>query len=202
MKSQLKNPLVQQYVLEIVLPLVGYFFFDWSISVIIAFYFMDYLASEATRHRRHLKIKRASNQKSTLFVIGIIVSVLLFLMATYVAFFFLLQAADFDHKYINEVFSFLKSEGWLLLPIVILASHLKDVMTFYAPRRFLNYDYSKTMKFYFVEVVIQFVLICSGLFFWANYKLPDVPALIGFIVIKVLFDQLLVRKLRTSSQLN
>ena len=162
---------------------------------------MDYFASEVVRHRRHLKIKQNSADSAGLFIIGIFTSFILIAVSLYIGFFSLLQAADFQHVYVDQVLVFLSDEGWLLFPIVILASHLKDVMTFYAPRRFLNYHYSKTMKFYFVEIIIQFVLIGFGLFAWAYFKLPDVPALLGFIIVKVLFDQVLVRKLRMSSLL-
>lgn len=198
-KQILSHPLFQ-YLLELFLPLLGYFFFDWSIAVIIAFYFMDYLGSEFARHRRHLKIKTVKNEKTTLFIIGLIISILFFLIALYIGFFSMLVQANYDHKNVNEVIQFLGEEGWLLLPLVIFAAHVKDVMTFYTPRRFLNYNYSKTLQFYFVQITIQFALIVVGLYLWVNFQIHEVLALVIFMLVKVLFDFLIVRKFNEKSK--
>lgn len=197
-KEILGHPLFQ-YSLELFLPLLGYFFFDWSIAVIVAFYFMDYLGSEFARHRRHFKIKKVNSEKSTLFILGLALSILLFFIALYLGFFALLAEANYDHKNINEVIQFLGDEGWLLLPLVIVAAHLKDVMTFYIPRKFMHYNYSKTMRFYFVQITIQFALIIVGLYLWVNFEIPDVLALVIFMLVKVLFDFLLVKNLNKKS---
>lgn len=196
-QEKLRNPVVQQYSLEIALPLLGYLFFGWTIPVIIAFYFMDYFASEITRNRRHNKI--FSSQESTerlKFCLGIGISILLFCGASFFAFQSLMVAGSNSDVLVIEVIEFAKNEGWYLLPVVYLAGHIKDVMTFYAPRRFLNYDFSLTLKYYSIEIMLQFMLICTGLYLWAFYKIPDVPALIAFVCIKIVFDQLLVRNLR------
>jgi hypothetical protein len=199
-KEKFRNPLVQQYALEIALPLLGYLFFDWTIPVIIAFYFMDYFASEIARNRRHHKILSVQeNGEKLKFYLGVFVSIVLFCGASFFAFQSLMVAGSDTDLLVVEVIEFGKSEGWYLLPVVYLASHIKDVMTFYAPRRYLKYNFSATMKFYSIEIMLQFMLICTGLYLWAFYKIPDVPALIAFVVVKILFDQLLVKKLRSYS---
>ena len=185
MKTKLKNPIVQQYVLEIALPLIGYFFFDWSIAVIIVFYFMDYLASEISRHRRHFKIfKNSKTENKSLFFIGVGTSLMFYVVSLCWAIFnCVLLSKGQKVNHISEMEVFFKEEGWFLLPVVYLAYHFKDVMTFYMPRRFLNFDFKSTIRFFLVEISIMFVLIMTGIYCWAQFTIPEVPALCAFIYI-------------------
>src|SRR5690606_31704192 len=145
MKEQLKNPLVQQYILEIALPLVGYLFFGWSIAVIIAFYFIDYFCSEIVRHRRHYKIMTHWNESKKLFFLSLTTSILVFAGLSFYVWTMLGMKDPFTNLHVLEIEEFAKSEGWFLIPIVYLANYMKDVMTFYAPRRFAKYNFRKTL---------------------------------------------------------
>jgi hypothetical protein len=201
LKEQLRKPLVQQYILEIALPLVGYLFFGWSIAVIISFYFLDYFVSEIARHRRHFKIKTHWNGQNLLFYTALAISVLIFVTAFISAFYILKYeglVAKVDH--IAEIKDFAVDEGWFLLPIIYLAAYMKDVMTFYAPRRYAKYNFKKTIRNYYSEVSIQSILIIGGLFSWSYFQIPEIPALLIFVVIKLCFDQLLAKKLRAKNQ--
>jgi hypothetical protein len=201
LKERLKNPLVQQYILEIVLPLVGYLFFGWSIAVIMAFYFMDYLASEIARHRRHYKIKNHWNETSGLFFMAIAISVLVFAFTMLAAYAILMrESAISEVLHIVEIKEFALDEGWFLLPVVYLAAYMKDVMTFYAPRRYTKYNYKRTINYYIVEIFVQALLILGGLFSWFYFQIPEIPALLIFVVVKILFDQIIVRQLKAKSQ--
>ncbi len=97
-----------------------------------------------------------------------------------------------------EIVEFINSEGWLLLPVVVFASVLKDKMTFYLPKKFFDYSYDKLMKNFFIEISIFSVLASVGLIAYAilsNVGVHGIVLLLGFVVVKLAYDFLLVKKL-------
>lgn len=203
-KKQLKNPLVQQYVLEIALPLVGYFFFDWSMAVIAAFYLLDFFSAEIARNRRVYKVFKNTNAaKIDRFFISLCVGSLFFVVSLFWTWENLILMTDGKAGLLalhEELIAFAKEELWLLLPVVYFVYHLKDVMTFYMPRRFVNYNYEKMVKFQLVELFILTALIIGGVFSWRYFQLSDLTVLLGFIVIKIGFDILVARSLDAKYQ--
>lgn len=200
-KTKLRNPIFQQYVLEIALPLVGYFVFDWHLAVIIAFYFIDFLVSEITRHRRFFAIAKHYNYQFgfTAFA-GIALSAVYFLSALAFALIIMFNPDwVFSSQYRAELSSFFSFEGWVLIPIVYLAYHMKDMMSFYMPRKFAKYDYPKTMKNFQIEITLMFVLIMFGIYAWYIFAIADVWALLGFVSVKLVFDFLIAEPLRSKS---
>lgn len=202
LKKILSHPLFQ-YSLEIALPIIGYFFFGWSIAVIIAFYFMDYLASEVARHRRHIKIMNHDEKANkNLLALGIGFSFIFFIISLVWAIWnSMLMSFGKSANYLDEMRVFFVEEGWILLPIVYFAYHLKDTMAFYMPRRFTQFDFNRTIKFYLIEHMAMFALVMSGIFCWLQFDIPDIPALLGFIIVKLTFDFLLVKKLKEKTKI-
>jgi hypothetical protein len=196
-KKQLKNPLVQQYVLEILLPLVGYFFFGWSITIIAAFYLIDYFSAEIARNRRVYKVFKASNENPlSFFVLSLVVGIILFVAVVWWVWLMLLwHNFDYEQEMTTELITFAKEELWLLLPVVYLVYHFKDTLTFYMPRKFLSYHFQKMVKYQMLELVILAILVFVGSFFWNYLGLDDISALISFVVIKIGYDILVIRKL-------
>ena len=201
-KNSFQNPLFQ-YGLEIALPVIGYLFLGWTLPVIITFYFFDFLGSEFARHRRHhavLKVNSAASKNK--WFIGIIVSVLVLIVtAGYATYIFSTITAS-ELKPILEISEFLKSEGWILLPLVLFAAHLKDKMTFYLPKKFYDYSFDILMKKFFIEIAILLVLIVTGLFGYTYlFKAIDGLLLLGsFILVKLAFDFLLKKRLDESAR--
>jgi len=204
LKDAIRNPLFQ-YSLEIALPIIGYLFFDWSLPVIIAFYFFDYLGAEVARQRRHYAVLKVNSAASkNFFYGGMVTSVIYFCFAVFVAFYFVFNSGiDVPNGPYSQVISFLKAEGWLLLPLVVLASTLKDKMSFYMPKRYHDYNFDRLMKNYFIEISIMLVLIIGGLFahlYLDDMKVEGIIQLLGFVAVKLTFDFLLVKRLDAKSK--
>ena len=51
-----------------------------------------------------------------------------------------------------------------------------------------------------IENSILVLLIVVGVLFWGKLEIPEIPALLGFVAIKLSFDLILVRKLNKLSQ--
>ena len=195
MKDKLKNPLIQQYILEIALPVVGYFFFDWSITIIAVFYLVDWFCAEIARNRRVFKVYiNTKNSKQNGFIYSLMIGGFLFALTfAWTYWNFEMRYADQLPKMYEELSVFAREELWFLVPIVYLVYHLKDVMTFYAPRRFLKRDYQKMVKFQLVELVIFSALVIIGVLLWRMLEISDVLAIISFIILKIGFDILVAR---------
>lgn len=200
----LRNPLFQ-YGLEIALPIIGYLFLGWTLPVIVAFYFFDYLGSEFARHRRHHAVMKVNSAASKNKLIGgIVVSILCFSIALLFTTFFIFRSnGGVEDSPLQEIVIFLKAEGWILLPIVILAYHLKDKMTFYMSKRFYDYSFDRMVKNYLIEISILFVLIITGLLSYSYLSEQNVNGILllaGFVIVKLAFDFLIVKRLDKNSQ--
>lgn len=202
-KERLRNPLIQQYVLEIALPLVGYFFFDWSLTIIAVFYLIDFLGAEIARNRRVYKVfKSTPNAKQNGFVISLMAGGFLFaLCAAWVWWNFELKMARNLPGFYSELREFSREELWFLLPLVYFVYHIKDVMTFYMPRRYMKRDYSKMVRFQIVELFVLTLIILVGTVCWRYFEIGDVEAIVIFIVLKIGFDILVARALDSKYKL-
>ncbi len=195
LKQKLKNPFVQQSILEILLPIVGYFFFDWSLTIIAVFYLLDQFASELLFLRRlHWIQTKGSNQsKIPVLLLAIIFFSLFYGIELIVGSYFWIE---FNLNQLGvlkaELLSFAKEELWILFPLIIYMYHLKDKFTFYMPRRYMNYDANKTFKMNVLSLLIVVLLVLTGLFVLNHINLNEITILFSFIGAKILFDFLFI----------
>ena len=191
MKEKLKNPFVQQYALEILLPIAGFFFFDWSLTIIGVFYFLDQIASDLVFTRRLKRIGKETGVSNfaALSILALIGFLLIFLIELFIF-----------HKYwpgiisqntpdfYAELWDFTVSELWLLFPLLILMYHLKDTFTFYMPRRYLNYNFNKALIGRLILNAGILILIFAGLLLTPQLNGLEIIALFIFIAIKLAYD--------------
>ena len=189
-KEKLRNPFVQQYLIEILFPLIGFFFFDWSLTIIAVFYLVDQMASEILFIRRLHKISRTENKKNNKYVL---LAILIFLVLFLTQLFFLqnafLDIREIQSSQLNlEVWNFAKEELWLLFPVVLLVYHFKDQFTFYMTRRYLLYKVKRTFIYHQLLNLMSIGGILLGVISWSQSKISDVLVLIIFLISKIVFD--------------
>lgn len=196
LRKQLQNPIVQQYLLEIVFPLIGYFFFDWDILIIGVYYLVDHFCSQALFYRRaHWVNVKNGGAYSPIWILGSAFSfVLLFAVEVFGLVYIIIETQNKTLTNVqDEVWTFTKSELWFLFPVVLVLYHFKDQFTFYMPRRYLNFEFKRLMVADFVENgVVLFLLVIGGTF-WIVFSFSPVTAIIAFIVAKIIFDLTLRR---------
>jgi len=190
-----QNPFVQQYLIEILFPIIGYFFFDWSLTIIAVFYLVDQIASEFSFNRRLYKINRSGNSP---YKFVVLISVVFFLLIFFGELFVLkisfLSSRNIEAAQLyTEISTFAKEELWLLFPLVIFLYYFKDQFIFYMPRRYLQYDAKKSLIFHQLTNFISIGAIAIGVVIWGQTKIPDVVALIIFLVLKIGFDFTIVK---------
>lgn len=194
-RAKLRNPFVQQYLIEILFPLVGYFFFDWSLTIIAVFYLVDQLSAEIAFVRRLHRIARAENI-TPIYLVSLAVISFVVLFVCEVVF---LYTSFLDIQLVNatvlndEITTFVKDELWLLFPLVILLYQFKDTFTFYMPRRYLLFQAKKTLIYHTISNVILLTLIVAGITLWKLNEVQDLVILITFLIVKLIFDFTITR---------
>jgi len=197
-KLQLRNPKVQQGVMEVVFPLAGYFFWDWSLLIIVVFYMIVWLASQVMFTRRLIKVKEQFNERlNWVLPLSIFVSVLSIVgISDFIYSFFQGIYGLVLNKDLNqELLTFLKGELWYLLPIIMLSYHLMDKMLFYAPRRFLNYSVRPYLYGNIKSNSIACVMILIGTISYAYILPSDILTIVLIVTIKLFFDVVIKKRL-------
>ena len=192
-KGKLRNPFVQQYLIEIVFPLVGYFFFDWNIWVIAIYYFFDQLGAQILFYGRAFIVNKKAETTRNLFgfFLSIIAFFLLFVFEICIIGTAVMQTQVWTiNKLETALIDFLVSEGWLLFPVLLLAYHLKDQFSFYMPRHYLKYDMGNMLKWNLISNVVIVLFIGLGTVIWRQFTLSNSLVIISFVVFKVAFDLL------------
>lgn len=189
--QKLRNPFIQQYAIEIVFPLLGYFFFDWDILIIGVYYLIDHLCSQILYFRRAHWVNVKGQQS-----VGI--QLLLLSIFTFAVFFFA-ELIGFNYliietqkmtqtEVLDGFYDFAISELWLLFPLVLFVYHLKDQFTFYARRQYLKLNYKPYLFWEAVSGLIILLLFALGGFLWLKFSLPNAVIIFVFIGLKIGFD--------------
>ncbi|MGB1103027.1 MAG: DUF6498-containing protein [Crocinitomicaceae bacterium] len=193
-RKKIRNPIVQQYLIELVLPFAGYFFFDWSIMFIGFYYLIDQIVGQILFYRRYLWVSNRGKVKHIPIIFyTILIPYFIVILGVEVYAFQGVMAAVKNVEWsaiVDQFLTFSAEELWLLLPVMLFAYHVMDQFSFYAPRRYLNY----TGKQYGFLNLLQNTLILALTIIVAlitiQFKLNDTWLLIIFVVLKIGFDLL------------
>lgn len=186
----LKNPQIQQYSLELLFPIIGYFFFGWSLFIIIIFYLIDQLSAEiAFWFRIKYVLKESGNSLSPL-IFGIFSFIFLFGIQIYWMH-LIFGETVFDcqpYFYKLEWFNFLKNEFWFLFPLILLTHYMKDKMFFYKSELPFLLNPKKALKKQFIQnvIVLSFVILLSST--WSHIRFNEIFLIILIPICKLIFD--------------
>jgi hypothetical protein len=208
------NPKSANYIsiaLEGILPILGYFLWDWNVYFVIVFYLFDFILQQVLFslkvHKTILKpgyyngtdaglssIFRKTLVKQILF--GLLVLAVLLITSNQIG-----TSTIKNFSIMSESSSFFWyremgiPQGFILIPLLILAGFAMYKMKFLLPRLYLKYDYEKMTRQHISSMLL--LLAISGLFLGISYfvELPQYVYVISFAVLKFLFDLLIKDKL-------
>ena len=190
-KSQLRKPNIQQGILEVIFPLVGYFFWDWSLIIIITFYLIDFSASQIMFTRRLVKVKNQLNESLDWLVpVSISVSLIytvLIVLSIYVA---ISQSQNplLLSTMLKDIKFFALDELWYLFPVILLSSYMMDKVQFYTPKQYLNY----IPRTYLISNIklngLALLLVIIGSLFFSFFNPSILVSVICIVVVKLIFD--------------
>lgn len=196
LKEKLRNPQVQQTILEVVFPIAGYLFWDWSLMIIVVFYLLDYVVSQLFFVRRMHYTMKFLNELNYGLILASIFSFLVFfsveLLILNDSFSYLYTQLNKSH--LDELTDFAKDELWVLFPAIVLMYYMTDKMFFYMPRRFLKLNIKiYALKNMVANIAILF-LIAIGKFIFDSFKVPDLIVIFGLVISKLIFDIYIKKK--------
>jgi hypothetical protein len=198
-KTYLKNPLNQQYIAEILFPILGYLFFDWSLLIIVLFYLIDQLAAQILFLKRLHTINQFHQIKNgpILIMISTFSFIAFFSIELYGLYLAFEKLSDLTGNcFTEEVLSFIKNELWLLFPLLILVYYMQDKLTFYMPRRFETQSSKNYVLINFIENCIITIMVVIGSYMYQFLTLPDLIVIALILVIKIAYDILLRPKIK------
>ena len=196
-KVQLRNPKIQQGIMEVIFPIAGYFFWDWSILIIVVFYMIDWLASQIMYTRRLIKVKEQFNESLNWVIpLSVFLSVFLIVGISVILYFYFasLYGLDLEKNLNQELLFFSKDELWYLFPLILFSYHLMDKILFYVPKRFMNYSIRPYMYKNIVSNCMASVLIVLGVFVYANLEISEIFTLVLIVGVKLVFDMLIKKQ--------
>lgn len=178
-----------QAVGEAVIPLFGYFFFDWSLYFILLFYFIDLIATEVFTYIKVNKIivfqriNYSFQQRYRRLILNSILVIILILL-THFFIYFQQSGIDFWNAFIAflayEEPGFPLPQGYILLPLVILGNYQQYKNIFVKSNAYREFSWKHLILSRRRALIIALLGAVSGLIF------------VQFIVISSLFYLILI----------
>lgn len=182
------NPKYIQFVGDAILPIAGFFFWDWSLYFIILFYFIDVFVSEIVSH---LKSKRIYEYKGGYIrkrwiINGLVSGVFLasMIFAVHIGLWLLFP----DIHFLQEIVSFWTytemgiQQGYVLVPLLAFGAYQEYKMSFLRTEKFKTEQLSDLwrpqMFGYLLAILASFVVGILGSFVY----LPEVVIVLATIL--------------------
>ena len=188
------NQKLIQILLGAVIPLGGFFFWDWSLYFILLFYFIDILANEVIVHLKSRKV--LSFQSVTLkenglkFSITSITILFLLILISHFAIQFIMEGIDFK----EEIISFWNytemglKQGYILVPIIVLMSYQKYKMEFLIPARYRKVKIKEIWMNHIKALMVILAFSCLSLGFSQFIILPEIVYVLGIILFTSIYQ--------------
>jgi hypothetical protein len=145
------NPKYIQLLGDLVIPLGGFFFWDWGLYFILLFYILDILASEVITHLKSKKIVEFSGKDKKQWFISGAQSIFLLsfsVVGIHLALFIIEPGIDFKKELI-DFWTYTEmgiQQGYILAPLVAFAAYQQYKMLFLMPGRFRTTSVSQIWK--------------------------------------------------------
>lgn len=166
------QPKYIQLIGDAVIPLLGFFLWNWSLYFILLFYIIDLLLAEVVMHLKTKKTlqERTKEDKSIWFKQGVLSAVLFVVncILIHLAINVLHPTIDFQ----KEAFAFWSykdmgiEQGYILLPLLILVAYQKFKMEFLIPALYRTIDLQAMWKVHQKGniILLAFIGLALGVF--------------------------------------
>jgi len=180
--------------LEASIPLLGFFFWEWSLYFILLFYFLDLIAAEIIMHMKSRKIAKYRNTVQAVKewrLRGLFSGVVLLIGVTIIhgAMLFI----QYGIQFWNEAIAFWNYEemgikqGYLFVPLILLLSYQQYKIEFLLPARYRTYQMKDIWATHTraLIVIAGFAGVCMGLSLLVS--LPEIAYVLGIVVLTVAY---------------
>lgn len=184
-----KKAILFQTLLEGLIPILGYFYWNWDASFILLFYLIDWIlfwVLTLLKARKRIQFSRNIPEKQLASKhLGI---AFLCILSTSLAVFYILPNIHINFLWTERIWAFLSysdmgiQQGFVLIPLMVLSGYLTYKQQFLLPQQFRNHPVS-----HFTREGVKQGLILSmifGLVLLVSFfvQFPDEVILFGTVV--------------------
>ena len=186
-----------QLLAEMLIPLLGYFFWHWNFYFIALFYFLDLVANSIFLVYKLRRLKDSGKEQKRI-VFHFTAYVLAFAGIAFLG--ILLSSrvlADFDLKAQSLAFILLKDmglpQGIFLIPLVIYAAYMQYRMEFLAPKKYERLRTVSLLRKHGTGMLVTLLFLGAGYGISLLWKIPEMVAVLGLIGLTGLYSLLIKR---------
>jgi hypothetical protein len=161
-----QKALLFQTILEALIPILGYFYWEWDASFILLFYFIDWIlfwTLSLLKARKRIQFSELESEKQL--ASKHLAIALLCILSTSLAVFYLLPNLHPTFSWKERIWAFLTysdmgiQQGYILIPLMMLSGYLTYKQQFLLPQLYRKFSMS-----YFTQESIKQGLILSLVF--------------------------------------
>ena len=180
---------------EALIPLLGFFFWDWSLYFILLFYFIDMITNEVFLHVKSLKRVGYSEKevdKKHWFQHGILSFIVLAIVFLFIHVAMKSIVVGIDFK--KEIIAFWNytemgiKQGYVLLPLIAFMGYQQYKMEFLLPAKYRKIStqqlWNNNIKAFLV--IIAFTGLAFGI--TQFIMLPEIVFVLGIVVFQALYS--------------
>nr|WP_294860980.1 hypothetical protein [uncultured Fluviicola sp.] len=189
-----KRALLVQTLIEALLPILGYFYWNWDASFILLFYLIDWILFWVlTAFKARKRIQFSANHPEKQLAIKQLSIAFLCILSTSLAVFHILPNIHPIFSWTERIWAFLSysdmgiQQGFILIPLMVLSGYLTYKQQFLLPQLFRKYPVN-----YFTRESVKQGLLLSlvfGLILLVSYfvTFPDEALLFGTVLGVVIY---------------
>ncbi len=155
------NPKIIQVSSDALIPLAGYFWWDWNMYFILLFYLLDYISSEIFLHVKSKKIQSSQNTPVEIWIKNAIISGFLLVFSVLSVHFAMLRVSP-GIQFTDELLRFWRykdlgiEQGYILIPLIFLVGFQRYKMEFVNTAQFKKVQMKELWK---QHIVVHFAIL-------------------------------------------
>lgn len=189
------NPKYVQLIGDALIPLLGFFWWDWSLYFILLFYGLDLIANEIIIHLKSRKIIQFQSEDKQIWLkLGVFsaFTLILIVFLCHLTILNLYPSIDFQ----QEIISFWQYEelgiqqGFILVPLIAITAYQQYSIFFIRTQIFRKVGLKSIWKNHLTALLI--ILGITGIFLGLSkwILIPDVVIIIGIVVLSSVYSLL------------
>ena len=193
------NPKIIQVAGDALIPLAGYFWWEWNLYYILLFYLLDYISNEIFLHVKSKKIQSTQNTPPIIWIKNAIISSFLLLFSVLCVHFAMLFISP-GIQFTDELLRFWKykdlgmEQGYILVPLIFLVGFQRYKMEFVATAQFKNVQMNELWK---QHIIVHFAILafsCTVIGLSTFTVFPEIVYISALIVASSIFQLLRVNR--------
>lgn len=189
-----QKAIIFQTCIEALLPILGYFYWNWDASFILMFYLIDWLLFWVlTLFKARKRIDFSGNETEKQIATRHLAIAFLCILSTSLAVFFTLPNMHPDFSWTERIWAFLSysdmgiQQGFILIPLMILSGYLTYKQQFLLPQLFRKYPVNQFTRESVKQGIILSLAFGVTLLISRFVKIPDEVLLFGTVLGVVIY---------------